>query len=1529
MESKRKTITKNISKITKVDGTDTEKLAIIINDFYSNLNKLKGPLDFDFSQHIDVLDKIQSLINKTKEKSNAQDNIHSNKAESNEDLMLIYLRAFLVLKQKIANINPFLKPYEQSILLEISKLKNINRKAKYYYIYTNYFTNFDSVDFDELIKVDNYYSNEYFILEEKEKVKKEKISCFKNYCSFYHEKFIESDKEINNYEFLKLEIIIENILLQILNLIKIINVPNQREKIHCDITEIIYNIFGKLNAVFMFYLENIKKKVNEKLVQKVIYVLLYFYSFCNQGNYNKELKFDEFITFIEQIIEANWKKYFPYITNLFFIFLQTIKSQTQYSYLTQSDGFKGDIFPLYTKGKVIEKKALLPEDYAQTLNSIFLFNPNYNIYKGCLLFISQLFLKSNKNFETHEIVRLFYFKMFNEMVITMEDKVKDELNIYSEIIRCIYCITSSYQKEITLREWKMIIKAINSMTIYDLEAIKKSKANGQVIFKLIKYFHNCVHSSWLKSNQFNTEIEMFISIKDQDFDELNMDLVLFKLYFTFNSTFLVFKDLLGACIVKYIINRGVKEKEGELSTEVFLNISFQLINFMYEIIINPNNDFKKDDSDNNNEKASDVIEHLLSELYPHIINSIFEVIRKEEENKVYEHKFTELLNNLKNLIITLFIQSKKEKVYVKLFKHFMKLVTGDIRANTLTELSRKHGDFVLGIINDILIQLNSVKYISKMKQIMNVILSKENGKFIYQYRTRKCISLFRFSKSGQILIVKPPKKNTKEKQEIINQEDPCLILFREGIKIDNDNYYYVDLDEIFSEYLNNLLDLKCQNFILYCFEHFQFLSLKIISSTIDTILNEGLNITFSPIILTLLALYNDLNIPKEIQEIKKIQDTQNNNENYIINKEIFPNEPIKEKIVNYFLDLIPKFYYVLSEKSELAKRPKTIIKTNEISTLPMLKTLITLLAFYLNSTDNYKNIDKNIPKAKAHYQEIIKNIIHNILNVVAIIEQINVESGLFLIVTLFIFKEQIAKCNSDLIILCIYICLLLGYPKKFPSLNRNFEKYYKFKQDDLYFRKPCKINQLGNHKTFVAFLSDIICLYLISYVKPGYQIFQKDCENNNEKGNSIRATSYLNLLYSTINALNKDNENENCKRLSIFKDLCYSILCLEQNFRCNITPEMKEKIKSSIYNMKVFIGKNDVQLFDIKNNTTDVYLINSVSQVKFSYYYETNFFSKQSRREQYKLLKSILSVPISNSNNDNNNNEDNINKDEQIELDKHSMHPFLLYEKHIYEEKRYSKDCNNSSFNKESEIEKQERIKTKRILHSPNEEITKDKEDKINLIFSLLDISTSFEIHVTVSFIGSASAYKERYINFLSLIGKLYESTNDNYTLIYKDLFYNVIFDLIDTEKSNEEKAEIIKRNNIHIIWNDNKENDINVLEKEYISQTCQDKQNMLIFVTPLSDKLYQVKRGKIEESNDKMISFVDSMFMNTYLINSTSNSGVRYLMNNIILISEWLKYHSSAFNSNENETMTNVEYSNNLTQRQDILSKLYIFFCE
>ena len=97
----------------------------------------------------------------------------------------------------------------------------------------------------------------------------------------------------------------------------------------------------------------------------------------------------------------------------------------------------------------------------------------------------------------------------------------------------------------------------------------------------------------------------------------------------------------------------------------------------------------------------------------------------------------------------------------------------------------------------------------------------------------------------------------------------------------------------------------------------------------------------------------------------------------------------------------------------------------------------------------------------------------------------------------------------------------------------------------------------------------------------------------------------------------------------------------------------------------------------------------------------------------------------------------------------------------------------------------------------------------------------------------------------------------------------------------------------------------------------------MLIFVTPLSDKLYQVKRGKIEESNDKMISFVDSMFMNTYLINSTSNSGVRYLMNNIILISEWLKYHSSAFNSNENETMTNVEYSNNLTQRQDILSKL------
>ena len=73
----------------------------------------------------------------------------------------------------------------------------------------------------------------------------------------------------------------------------------------------------------------------------------------------------------------------------------------------------------------------------------------------------------------------------------------------------------------------------------------------------------------------------------------------------------------------------------------------------------------------------------------------------------------------------------------------MKLVTEDIRANTLTELSRKHGDFVLGIINDILIQLNSVKYISKMKQIMNVILSKENGKFIYQYCYSKKKSSFR------------------------------------------------------------------------------------------------------------------------------------------------------------------------------------------------------------------------------------------------------------------------------------------------------------------------------------------------------------------------------------------------------------------------------------------------------------------------------------------------------------------------------------------------------------------------------------------------------------------------------------------------------------------------------------------------------------------------------------------------------------------------------------------------------------------
>lgn len=1515
MENKTKTLTKKISKITKVDENNKEKLVTIIKEFYLKLNKLNGPLDLDFSQYKEVLDKIQCLTHISYEKSNAQDNTNSNnanKSEQNEDIILVYLRAFLVLKQKITNIGPLLKPYEQSILFEISKLKNVNRKAKYYYIFTNYFTNFDGVDFDELILIDNYYYNEYLTSADKDqvKLKNEKIGLFKNYCSFYTEKFIESDNKINNFEFLKLEIIVEHTLLQIINLVKFVD--NQNGKKNYDLSEfVVCNLFGKINSIFVIYIQTIKNKINNKLVQKVIYVLFYFFSFSNQDTHLSDLSFKECVVFLQMILEVKWKKYFSYITDLFLIFLKNIKSPSNFHYLSESDTFKGNLFSLYTWEKLIEKQILFPNDYVQTINSIFKPNPNYNVYKGCLLFISELFLdEKKKNFESHEMFRIFFLKIIKEIIKSMDEKVKDEVNIYSEIMQCIDCMTKSYEKEITLREWKMIIKIINSMTAFDLVAIKKNKANGQIIFRLINRFYNSHNKSWLKSDKFNTMIEEFISIKDQYFDELNMDLINFKLYFTFNSTFLVFRDLLGPCIMKYIGQRGSKEKERQLSIEAFIDKSFDIFNGMYEIIMDPNI-YSLEDKDNKNIEGepSIVIENRIVEFYPQIVNSIFEVIKKEEEKKKEKNetllRLTELLNNFKKLIITLIIESENEKFYVELSKHFMHLVKGDEEANKLTESMKNYKKFVLDMINDLLIQLNSVNYTQKMAKILGVFLSKENGKFKYQRNAYECISLFQFTKSGKIIITKKEEKNNQN-QKKNNQDYPCLEIYREGIKLDKDNYYYIDLGTIISEYLTNLKEKKCQRFILLCFKQFHFLSPKTISSTINTILQEEINISFSSNIVTILALYNNINIPKENQDF---QDTKKNEEN---NKTIiFPNEPLKNKILNYFLNLIPGFNSILTASTKSSIQP---INPNTISTLKNLQQLIGLLVFYLNSTDNYKIIDKNIPKEEK-FEEIIQNIINKTITLIINNEQIDSKSGLFLIITLFLLKEQIAKCNSNIIIVCIYICLLLGHPEYYSSIHSNFDKYHLLKKGDVYLelyeRKPCHIFELGKDKIFAAFLCDIICLYLISYVKPSYVIFKKKYENDIQKSNeSTRCNNLLNLFSSIINSLN--NNNKTSKRLSFFKDLCFSILCLEQNFRSNITQKMKEEIKSSIYNMKIYLGENDVQILNVKNDITDVYLINSVSQVKFSYFYENPLFTKQPRRKQNKLLKSILSDPMNwNSNDD----EDNNNEDEQIELDIQSIHPLLLYEKHPPEIKKNQKDNNHTISKNDNEIEKKEITKAKRILHSPNEEITKDKKDKVDLILSLLDTPTSFDIHVTVSFSGSSSSSKERFINFLSLIGKLYENTNDNYTLIYKDLFYNVIFDLIDTMKSKEEKEEIIKRNNIHIIW----DSSISVFEEEYLSQ---DKKNMIILIKPLSDKLYLVKKRGNININDDMLSFVDTMFMKTYLINSTSNSGVRYLMNNIILISEWFKYHSSSY---EKENITYVEYSNDLTQRQDILNKLGI----
>lgn len=219
-----------------------------------------------------------------------------------------------------------------------------------------------------------------------------------------------------------------------------------------------------------------------------------------------------------------------------------------------------------------------------------------------------------------------------------------------------------------------------------------------------------------------------------------------------------------------------------------------------------------------------------------------------------------------------------------------------------------------------------------------------------------------------------------------------------------------------------------------------------------------------------------------------------------------------------------------------------------------------------------------------------------------------------------------------------------------------------------------------------------------------------------------------------------------------------------------------------------------------------------------------------------------------------------------------------------------------------------------------------------NKICSLVDIPSTFNYKVNILY------YSKGFDSFS--FEKLFENSNPKEIsplyylfiaqlgdfirnkLIFHDFFYNIEFIFIDTLKTKEEKKQHLQDNIVSIIWIDNPyiEPNINVL-----FNSLPDKGYTIITVTPKTNThCFIQKNYKTRET----VSFLEINFPNNYYINVNAYSGIRYLMNNIILLCDWNNYSRKEDELPEQDKEVTyeqkyktkqyfkVDYKNHLTKR-------------
>ena len=256
-----------------------------------------------------------------------------------------------------------------------------------------------------------------------------------------------------------------------------------------------------------------------------------------------------------------------------------------------------------------------------------------------------------------------------------------------------------------------------------------------------------------------------------------------------------------------------------------------------------------------------------------------------------------------------------------------------------------------------------------------------------------------------------------------------------------------------------------------------------------------------------------------------------------------------------------------------------------------------------------------------------------------------------------------------------------------------------------------------------------------------------------------------------------------------------------------------------------------------------------------------------------------------------------------------------------------------------------------------------DKTDKskIDSLISMLSVPIYFERYINVFYLEETAkelslenlfkskTTSTRYLKFLSLLGSIYEKEKDNFSLEYRDDLYNIIFNLCDLQQTPEEKEHLFSLSKINIIWIENREFFVDNTPNIFPPDENGDPP-ITIFIIPLDDDHYLIKKQYHLDKESYLLSVVENIFANDYIINSNCYGGIKYFINNLIILCEWFYYHhvksenytkpsmtkdpnritpntsrdsSSNERSSTSNGITDGYLNNNLSQRYDIIQSI------